>query len=213
MFKDHMPKFDWQVIENSLGSDGVPDHNACGEGVEFWVEYKLTKSNKVDFRPGQPGWIHRRWRHGGRVWIAIRYRHDGGPVLGPPVDDLILVYGGHVRELVQSGLRLDPSLISGRWRGGPRRWPWADVQRMLVGGGKAPSALGSGASVAPAASAAGMERAAFDRGAYFAFSEVQNYLNTLEEQTPDKSRIYKAVSQMVPNLLAPNFPVPEEKSC
>jgi len=136
IFKDHLPKFHWVAIETGDTSSGVPDTNGCIDGVEMWIEFKQTSTNKVSLRPGQVGWIHRRWRHGGRVWVAIRYHHNGGPILGPSVDDLIMIYGGHVMELAENGLRLEPAMISGRWRGGPRRWDWPGIQALLVGSDK-----------------------------------------------------------------------------
>lgn len=120
---------------------GIPDTNGCLDGVEMWIEFKKTSIRRVTFRPGQPAWIHRRYRAGGRVWIAIRYTHEGGPRLGDPVDDLVLVYGGHILELARDGL--EDYMISGRWRGGPRRWPWSTIQGLLVGvGGSEDAAAG-----------------------------------------------------------------------
>ena len=133
LFKYHLPKIHWTPIETGDTTSGVPDTNGCIGGVEFWVEFKQTSTNKVNMRPGQIGWIHRRWRHGGRVWIAVRQRHNGGPRLGEPIDDLVMIYGGHVLELAENGLQLELSMISGRWRGGPRRWGWSGIQALLVG--------------------------------------------------------------------------------
>lgn len=130
LFKKNLPAFHWTPVESPM-TGGIPDTNGCLEGVEVWVEFKLTHTRKIDFRPEQPGWIHRRYRAGGRVWIAIRLVHEGGPRLGPPVDDLILIYGGHVLDLAREGV--SDMLISGRWRGGPRRWDWQAVGALLVG--------------------------------------------------------------------------------
>jgi hypothetical protein len=49
------------------------------------------------------------------------------------------------------------------------------------------------------------EKIAFARGAYDAFSYVLNYLNTLDEQHPDKAAIYKAVMNMTPLDIEKNF--------
>jgi hypothetical protein len=136
LFRNHLPKIHWTPVESPM-TQGIPDTNWCIDGVEGWIEFKQTRANKVDLGPSQVGWIHRRWRHGGRVWIAVRFRHDGGPILGDPVDDLIMIYGGHVMELAENGLRLEPSMISGRWRGGPRRWIWPGIQALLVGSNRA----------------------------------------------------------------------------
>jgi hypothetical protein len=138
LFRRHLPQFDWQPIETGAISPGVPDSNACGRdgsgtGVDFWCEFKRTSGWSVGLDPFQVAWIHRRYRAGGRVWVAVRRWHDGGPRLGDPVDELWLIYGGHVLELAQVGLRLDQALVSGVWRGGAGRWDWGCVGRLLIG--------------------------------------------------------------------------------
>lgn len=136
IFRKNLPKIDWQPIESPLTGGGIPDSNGCaGPNTEFWIEFKQTDGWLVKFEPEQPAWIYRRYRHGGRVWIAIRRWHDGGPRIGLPVDDLYLIYGGHVLELVQSGLRIEEQFVTGHWRGGPSRWDWDAVGRLLVGTG------------------------------------------------------------------------------
>ena len=54
------------------------------------------------------------------------------------------------------------------------------------------------------------ERAAFERGAYAAFSHVLAMLNTLNDQNPDKKVIYRLVMEMTPDDVAPQFPVPSD---
>lgn len=139
LFKKHLPDFHWTPVESPM-TGGIPDSNWCVDGVEGWIEYKRTGSRGVTFRSGQPAWIHRRYRAGGRVWIAIRFTHEGGPRLGDAVDDLVLVYGGFVLDLARDGLT--DNMVSGRWRGGPTRWDWRAIQGLLVGAGGAPGAGG-----------------------------------------------------------------------
>lgn len=132
LFKHYLPRFHWTPVESPM-TEGIPDTNWCYEGVEGWIEFKQTDTRRLRFRPGQPRWIHRRYRDGGRVWIVVRFRHEGGPRLGASVDDLVMIYGGHILEIAREGIRDD--LVSARWRGGPRRWPWKEVGALLVGAG------------------------------------------------------------------------------
>lgn len=121
----------WQAVETGLTGAGVPDSNGCAEGVEFWVESKATDGWAVKFEVFQVGWHLRRTRHGGRTFVAVRRRHDGGPRRGPAVDELWLFAGAWVRELSDGGLLAAPPI--GRWTGGPARWDWAEVRDLLLG--------------------------------------------------------------------------------
>jgi len=135
LFHDNLPEFDWAVIETGPTTPGVPDANAAGHGVEFWIEMKATKSYSVRFQQFQVAWIHRRVRAGGRVWIAVRRSHGGGPRRGPAVDELWLVSGRHVLGLEEEGLfqLAMYNVIAGSWAEGPSRWDWSAVRDILVG--------------------------------------------------------------------------------
>lgn len=124
LFRRHLPQVDWQSIESGGVNRGIPDSNFCHRGCEGWVEFKSTKGYVVDLRPEQIGWIARRVRSGGRVWIAVRRRHDGGPRRGEPVDELYLVHGCYAKKAKLDGLRGLPSRMYG---GGPARWDWEHV--------------------------------------------------------------------------------------
>jgi hypothetical protein len=69
----HTPGVDWMRLENLVGT-GMPDINGCLNGVEIWVETKLCKGNRITFEKFQPGWIMKRVRHGGRVFIFARHK-------------------------------------------------------------------------------------------------------------------------------------------
>jgi hypothetical protein len=64
-------------VENSIGS-GYPDVDACFKGRAFKIELKhgetFKKSDAVTvvFQKEQPGWIKKRWRCGGNVWVLIK---------------------------------------------------------------------------------------------------------------------------------------------
>jgi len=125
----------WQAIESALTGSGIPDSNGCHDEQEFWMECKSTQAWAVKFEPEQIGWIHRRTRAGGLVWIAVRRRHDGGPRLGVAVDELWLVEGFWVRELAEHGLReLLPDCRTSVhvFRDGPSQWDWPLVLKILT---------------------------------------------------------------------------------
>lgn len=114
---------------------GVPDINvivrpqsgdAAVPGLETWIECKQTDAWAVKFRAAQVGWITTRCRYGGRVLVFVRRRRKK-----EGVDELRVVDGQYVRELAQYGLKNVPhALVTG---GGPGRWDWAAVERLLRG--------------------------------------------------------------------------------
>jgi len=125
----------WQAIESALTGSGIPDSNGCHDEQEFWMECKSTQAWAVKFEPEQIGWIHRRTRAGGLVWIAVRRRHEGGPRIGDPVDELWLVQGCWVRELAGNGLK---HMLETPWpttfvfHDGPSKWEWPLVLKTLT---------------------------------------------------------------------------------
>jgi len=120
----------WQSIESLGTGGGTPDVNFCTNGVEGWIEYKTTGGWRVSMRPLQPAWIERRVRNGGRVFIAVRARKEGGR---KSRDELWLIAPSAVRLLVtESLLDLPPDVVLCRFAGGPARWDWTAVANMLV---------------------------------------------------------------------------------
>lgn len=126
LFKKNIPGH-WIHVESGSTSGGIPDLNFCIDGVEGWVETKQTHAWSVKFRPTQVALISARARAGGRIWVAVRRwkRQDGA-------DELWLVHGSHVRTVAAGGLIQD-SLIYTVWKGGPRKWDWAQIAGTLVG--------------------------------------------------------------------------------
>ena len=59
-------------VENAA-SFGMPDVNCCYQGVEFWIEHKIEKSDTVLFRPSQIAWLAARMKVQGlnRVFIVV----------------------------------------------------------------------------------------------------------------------------------------------
>lgn len=131
-FRKHLPRFHWQSIESGLTGGGIPDANYCYAGKEGWVEYKLSDTFprlSHPLSPDQIGWLERRHRAGGRVFIAVRYRHSGGPRLGVPVDRLYLYSGSAARSVALQGLSVAPLA---RFEGGPSRWGWPKILEILL---------------------------------------------------------------------------------
>lgn len=136
IFKSNLERmrFHCQSVETGGTGSGVPDTNYCRDGVEGWIEYKATSGWTVDLRPEQIGWVERRVRCGGRVWIAVRRRHDGGPRRGPPCDELYMFPGALVRPARLEGLRSTrlAADLFGPLDGGPSRWDWDAVAALLT---------------------------------------------------------------------------------
>jgi hypothetical protein len=120
------------TVETGLVTQGVPDFNYMVDGgIEGWVECKATDGWAVVFKPMQVGWHERRYRMGGRSWIAVRRQTKGGPRQGPSVDELYMVPGSCVIVLRDEGLNIPQARYMGE--GGPTCWDWQEVRRLLVG--------------------------------------------------------------------------------
>jgi|TARA_Y100000114_G_scaffold85727_1_gene79229 Holliday junction resolvase len=91
-----------QRIETGGTGRGIPDFNACCEGVEFWVELKVVNSgNKIGLRPEQAGWLLKRAKHGGKCFVLVR----------TPKAEIYLYKGEQSREIIDNGLKEKPVLI------------------------------------------------------------------------------------------------------
>jgi len=90
-----------QRIETGGTGRGIPDFNACDDGVEYWVELKVVNSGKkIGLRPEQIGWLVKRSMHGGRCFVLVR----------TPDAQIYLYNGADAREVADEGLRLEPEL-------------------------------------------------------------------------------------------------------
>ena len=91
-------------------------------GHEFWIEFKETQHWSVSLRPEQIGWLCRRSRAGGRVFIAVRRAGK----------ELWILNGGCAVELREYGLRrCHPSAVLATYGGGPKAWDWGDILAIL----------------------------------------------------------------------------------
>ena len=98
--RTNLPDVHWTRIE-SWASQGVPDCNGCYRGKEFWVELKVSRSNRISLSPFQISWHLARNRVNGVTFILIS---DPGRRL------LELYEGSKVRELRDIGRRVTPLL-------------------------------------------------------------------------------------------------------
>lgn len=122
----------WQSVETGLIGPGTPDANCCLNGREFWIEFKQTSGWKPHIRVEQIAWHKTRAFVGGVSFVAIRRWHDGGPRKGDPVDELWICHGIDIGRIHSSGM-LDPEITwLGKWDGGPPKWDWEEISRILA---------------------------------------------------------------------------------
>lgn len=135
--------FQWTTIETGAVTLGVPDSEFCYRdpklppsvqfaGRQGWIEYKITEASAVTLRPEQIGWLEHRGRVGGRVYIGVRKRHNGGPRKGAAVDELWILDGRNASAVKMFGLSEKMSYFLGKWSGGPKSWDWMAVKDLLV---------------------------------------------------------------------------------
>jgi hypothetical protein len=131
LFRESVPG-DWTSIESGSTGGGIPDSNYCLSGVEGWLEYKQTGGWSVTLKPEQVGWIARRVRNGGRVWVAVRQRAPAGP-RREARDALWLFPGGYAAPAKTEGLRgawaSAPDVHT--WHHGPQGWDWQAIRKLL----------------------------------------------------------------------------------
>ena len=58
-------------IENKHGG-GVPDVHAVWDGVPFWLELKVSKTNAVKLSPHQVAWNAAYWARGGANFFLVK---------------------------------------------------------------------------------------------------------------------------------------------
>jgi hypothetical protein len=118
----------WTPIETALTVSGVPDLEGCWRAVQVWPECKRATSWAIRISEFQVGWLRRRARAGGRTFVIVRRR---GQSRGVAYDELWIYWGVDADVLRRRGLRSHPPLV--RLEGGPARWDWDRVGRVLFG--------------------------------------------------------------------------------
>ena len=89
-------------IENKHGG-GVPDVHMVWDGLPFWLELKVAKSNAIKLSPHQIAWNTAYSHKGGLNFILVKRVGERG---------LFLFEGGRASEVKEQGLKLKP-LFSG----------------------------------------------------------------------------------------------------
>ena len=101
----------WQVqrIENRYGG-GIPDVYICAEGCSFWIELKVTKTNRINISSHQVAWNYAHYRSGGVSFFLVHPLSSS---------NLYLFGGDHGRELLTHGLHANGSgtLVPCLWSG------------------------------------------------------------------------------------------------
>ena len=86
-------------IENRVG-EGVPDVFVCAEGLPFWLELKVTKTNRINISSGQIGWNYALYKSGGVSFFLIEVLSS---------NNLYLFEGKEGRGLKDNGLAITGS--------------------------------------------------------------------------------------------------------
>ena len=91
-----MPK-SWNTtrIENRFGG-GIPDVHVCAEGLPFWIELKITKTNRVNVSAHQVAWNFAYSQSGGVSFFLVAALSSS---------NLYLFDGVHGRGLAEHGLK------------------------------------------------------------------------------------------------------------
>lgn len=125
LFRSHLKEAMWQSIETGGTGRGIPDTEYCfAGGRSGWIEFKQTEGWTIGLRPEQIGWIERRARYGGRVFIAVRRKK------------LQLWILDHRIARINTLKEIDPYnndlvLLFASTNRGPEQWPWDKVRKVL----------------------------------------------------------------------------------
>ena len=82
-------------IENKHGG-GVPDVHLVWNGLSFWLELKVSKSNAIIIRPHQIAWHAAYWARGGSTFYLVKRSAER---------DILLFEGKSGPEVLEHGCR------------------------------------------------------------------------------------------------------------
>lgn len=85
-------------IENRAGG-GIPDVHILLDGLPFWMELKVSSSNKVKLSPHQIAWHMAYYARGGLSYFLVK---------SPSSGELLLFGGSQGPELLADGLGAAP---------------------------------------------------------------------------------------------------------
>ena len=127
--KNKTPNVNWTRIE-SWSSPGVPDLFGVfkdldtNKGIQFWIELKCNKLQKVIISPKQIAWHYAHTKHGGVSFIFVKISNPG-----VSKTSYAIFPGSMVRELSTMGLEL---LNQGSGAMLPDAWTETDLQNTLT---------------------------------------------------------------------------------
>lgn len=112
------PTAHWQRVENTVGT-GIPDVNACKDGVEIWVELKegvklMSGVVRLRIRKDQNAWLSRRHRAGGLVYLGIRVGKHNYILGGEWVGTVFLGNGIEMGKLIENSIEVSQIFTRGR---------------------------------------------------------------------------------------------------
>ena len=115
--KENLPDIFWTRHEN-WAMPGVPDVYGIKDGISFWVELKVIRSNKLNLRPHQIMWNYKHSLCGGRSFIMAK----------APSQSLLYIFDGSlVHSIAGEGTRTEP-----KWTFELDQEPWQQVERVLL---------------------------------------------------------------------------------
>jgi hypothetical protein len=130
LFQKNLSKlgFHCQSIETGGTGRGIPDFNFCKDGIEGWIEFKKTSAWAVsNISPDQIGWVLRRRRAGGGVFLAVR-RQRNRSARKKAVDELWIFDGLDIESVSDEGLKshINPLRV---WEDD---WNWEEIGCLLL---------------------------------------------------------------------------------
>ena len=115
--KENLKKFHLTRFEN-WAVPGVPDVHGCKDGIPFWIELKVTRSNKIKLSPHQIMWNYKYSLYGGRSFIMAEH-------LGQRL--LHIFAGSLVHSIASIGSRTEP-----HWTVSLEAEPWKQLEEILL---------------------------------------------------------------------------------
>jgi hypothetical protein len=132
LFRQNIRGGFFQAIESGGVGSGIADVFYCLRGVSGWIECKRTSANAVVISPFQTSWAEALHRAGGNTFFAVRQHAPAGK-RRLACDNLWMIHACGGRGLLDGGLSaVVPQYILGQWPGGPSKWDWLEVEKILT---------------------------------------------------------------------------------
>ena len=116
--RDNLPSVQWTRFEN-WAVPGVPDVHGIDNGIDIFIELKITKNNKINLSPFQISWNYKHSLKGGRNFIMAE--HIG-------LRALCVFPGSIVHSIGSIGLDARPIY---QWDAPLARSSWQEIHELL----------------------------------------------------------------------------------